>query len=651
MAILKFLNQNGEWEVAETPAAVKYTEQNLTDAQKAQVKANLGITENQLCGVTSYEPKLTKVGSDFTRYLYLGADKKRWMTAPEDVTLRATFQGGSTIDYKTSGYELEVDYNGTSYAINFNGVTVWAGSDTSSVPVSGKVGLMHNGNSNLGGYTGAFVAESFQFYYNDYTYTSDMSHYQWTLVPLDSESSIDNVYSGLRYYRKPGTGRSILLADSPEMTSSKVKVKMAGPAYEAGVVFRYVDEKNYSYAFVNWDSSLVHIYQVIDGVEHAIASSIQVVDHNIHSDLSITDASMNMDELHAEVRTVREDRKLYLIFNQKVKFDRLTLALAPAGILTEAGVAVNDYIVSFDNSSYNLADILKNGYNGVAQTAIVWDDNVQGYHGEKLPTDDIVTVWGEEHSTYKFNYGGEDLTVETLPKIYVHCENVLMSVSDDMYLCMSKDYLVQTVLRNYKIATQPTCIIATENIASAVQFVTILCGNETIATLSQADLKAMFLGTQGTPSFDWLTSPYETRLTIDGSVVSDLDFNGFDKEKNIISAYSAQACFISGVNGITGNSLANEYSIIMNPQIMSVNSVELGIETWNKVPGGALNVDLEVRGDSFKPVANKAVRDYVNEKVAQVITNLNMNEVMTNDEIDAICGVTILDASSGEVTF
>lgn len=48
MAILKVLNQNGEWEVAETPAAVKYTEQNLTDAQKAQVKANLGIGEDDV---------------------------------------------------------------------------------------------------------------------------------------------------------------------------------------------------------------------------------------------------------------------------------------------------------------------------------------------------------------------------------------------------------------------------------------------------------------------------------------------------------------------------------------------------------------------------------------------------------------------------
>ena len=44
MAILKFKNANGEWEVAETPGAVKYTEeQNLTEAEKALVKRNLDI--------------------------------------------------------------------------------------------------------------------------------------------------------------------------------------------------------------------------------------------------------------------------------------------------------------------------------------------------------------------------------------------------------------------------------------------------------------------------------------------------------------------------------------------------------------------------------------------------------------------------------
>jgi hypothetical protein len=44
MAFLKFLNENNQWEVVETPGVLKSTEQTLTEAQKAQVKANLGIT-------------------------------------------------------------------------------------------------------------------------------------------------------------------------------------------------------------------------------------------------------------------------------------------------------------------------------------------------------------------------------------------------------------------------------------------------------------------------------------------------------------------------------------------------------------------------------------------------------------------------------
>lgn len=45
MAILKYKNKNGDWEYIETVAALKYTEQELTDAQKAQAKANLDIND------------------------------------------------------------------------------------------------------------------------------------------------------------------------------------------------------------------------------------------------------------------------------------------------------------------------------------------------------------------------------------------------------------------------------------------------------------------------------------------------------------------------------------------------------------------------------------------------------------------------------
>ena len=44
MAVLKFLNQNGQWEMVETPGVIKYTEQQLTETQQAQVRANIGAT-------------------------------------------------------------------------------------------------------------------------------------------------------------------------------------------------------------------------------------------------------------------------------------------------------------------------------------------------------------------------------------------------------------------------------------------------------------------------------------------------------------------------------------------------------------------------------------------------------------------------------
>ena len=43
MGILKFKNADGNWESVETPGAIKYTEQVLTEEQKAQARANIGI--------------------------------------------------------------------------------------------------------------------------------------------------------------------------------------------------------------------------------------------------------------------------------------------------------------------------------------------------------------------------------------------------------------------------------------------------------------------------------------------------------------------------------------------------------------------------------------------------------------------------------
>lgn len=45
MAILKYKKEDGEWGVVETPSAVKYTKQVLTEAQKSQAQKNIGVDE------------------------------------------------------------------------------------------------------------------------------------------------------------------------------------------------------------------------------------------------------------------------------------------------------------------------------------------------------------------------------------------------------------------------------------------------------------------------------------------------------------------------------------------------------------------------------------------------------------------------------
>lgn len=43
MAIIKFKQADGNWALVETAAALKYTEQTLTESQKLQSRLNLGL--------------------------------------------------------------------------------------------------------------------------------------------------------------------------------------------------------------------------------------------------------------------------------------------------------------------------------------------------------------------------------------------------------------------------------------------------------------------------------------------------------------------------------------------------------------------------------------------------------------------------------
>lgn len=320
-----------------------------------------------------------------------------------------------------------------------------------------------------------------------------------------------------------------------------------------------------------------------------------VVDFTTSTGLTVVDVKSNF--LSAVIYTVSGDSKLYVVFDRKINVKgRFTITIAPAGILSEQGVAINDHVVAFNNSSYNLADILKNGYGGVTQQAILWDDGVYGENGEELPKDDSATVWGSTYDTYIFKYAGEVSSVDSLPggipPVY---DQAMMTVgNDDMYICMGDDYLVQMVLRNFGVSTKSTYIIVKEELAATVSSVTILLGSKTIATLTQNDVASAFFGKRDTPSFDWLTSRYEVRFTVDGAVVEDLGVNGFDESKNFISAYSSIGCFISGVNGLTGYGESNEYCVIINPAVASINQVEIGSEPWKKIPHRALPTDFDL---------------------------------------------------------
>lgn len=398
-----------------------------------------------LYGQTEYEPKVTLSQSDMSRYLYLGADKKRWMTTPEDVTIRASFRNGAVVDFKTD-------------------------------------------------------------------------------------------------------------------------------------------------------------------------SGLKVVD-------------LKSNHLAASVYTVAGDRKLYVVFNQKVRITgKFRVCVVPYGALSDSSVAISDCVIAVDCSKYNLADILKNGYhdfdgNLIVNFPILWDDDdtgggIVGENGEICEKHEVIYFWDADQLVHKFEYAGEVSSVADIPSSVSIYDQAMMSVgNDDMYICMGDDYLVQTVLRNFGVNTKSTYIIVKEELATTVSSVTILLGDDIIATLTQNDIASAFLGKRDTPSFDWLTSRYEVRFTVDGAVVEDLVVNGFDKHKNFISAYSSVGCFISGVNGLVGCGESNEYCVIINPWVASVNQVEIGSEPWKKIPHGAFPTDDVVTSGSVNLIESGAVKTYVDNTI------------------------------------
>lgn len=65
MAISKIKNTDGTWDAIDTPGAVKFIEQSLTDEEKARARENIGISGE------TWTFTLTD-GSTLTRTVYIG---------------------------------------------------------------------------------------------------------------------------------------------------------------------------------------------------------------------------------------------------------------------------------------------------------------------------------------------------------------------------------------------------------------------------------------------------------------------------------------------------------------------------------------------------------------------------------------------------
>lgn len=403
----------------------------------------------------------------------------------------------------------------------------------------------------------------------------------------------------------PGLGGTV----NGEVPNEDGDILLYGPmGYEPKVTLAQSDMSRYLYL---GSDARRRITSPEDVTVRATFKNGSVVDFTTSTGLTVVDIKSNY--LSASIYTVRGDKNMYVVFDRKVTLPGLvTITFCPDGLFANPATQLNDYTLVFDTGD-DWASVLKSG----AQKAALWHDNVYGENGEKLPRNDTVFVWGENHKTHIFEYAGEVSSVANLPSsIPSKYDQAMMTVNNgDMYICMGDEYLVQTVLRNFGVSTKNTYIIVKEELATTVSSVTILLGTEIIATLTQNDVASAFFGKRDTPSFDWLTSRYEVRFTVDGEVMGDLVVNGFNKYQNFISAYSSIGCFISGVNGLMGYGESNEYCVIINPAVASINQVEIGSEPWKKIPHGAFPTDDVVRGGSVNLIESGAVKTYVDNMV------------------------------------
>lgn len=210
-----------------------------------------------------------------------------------------------TISEKSNA-ELKVTFNGKELEVSWGGEVVLSETiDAIAVTEAGYVGITNTGDTSKS--DGSFAVSSLKVvsyegsgstgdeelppeddeeeeemivpsgaevtYHNAMASIEKLSH-----IKFNSTSAIEKVEGGVKFSREQGTGRTLMIdMASPNAAHGKAKVTISGPAYEAGVVFRYVDENNYSYAFVNWNGAMIHVRQVIEGQEKEveIASALQ----------------------------------------------------------------------------------------------------------------------------------------------------------------------------------------------------------------------------------------------------------------------------------------------------------------------------------------------------------------------------------------
>lgn len=61
MPVLRIKNESGDWEAVETPGALKYTEQTLTDDQQAQARTNIGALSVDYLDTAEFAEKVLAI--------------------------------------------------------------------------------------------------------------------------------------------------------------------------------------------------------------------------------------------------------------------------------------------------------------------------------------------------------------------------------------------------------------------------------------------------------------------------------------------------------------------------------------------------------------------------------------------------------------